>query len=191
MEIAGAFSSIVGLICNFASEQKNKEEIDYQEFLLWLDSKHRKEIKNLINDNHLLSLSIKKLIGDSTSQLLTKIESLDHQLASLSLANPIFDSLAEALYPEAQLSEQAVNILKQFQRSGAQLMVILKRREDYRVGFKEPTEYFEFKYSSHRFFEDDLDSLCSFGLIKSVPTGKSNQLKFSYTRKAEKFLGSE
>lgn len=191
MEIAGAFSSIVGLICNFASEQKNKEEIDYQEFLLWLDSKHRKEIKNLINDNHLLSLSLKKLIGDSTSQLLNKIELLDQQLASLSLANPIFDSLAEALYPESQLSEQAIHILKQFQRSGAQLMQILKFRSQYKVAFRESVEHFEFKYTSHRFFEDDLDSLCSFGLIKRLPSEKPNQFKFSYTRKAENFLGSE
>lgn len=190
MEVAGAFASIVGLICNFANEQKNKEEVDYQEFLLWLDSKHRKEIKNLINDNHLLSLSIKKLIGDSTSELLNKIDSLDHQLASLSCANPMFDSLAEAIYPESKLSDQALSILKQFQRSGAQQMLTLKHREHYQVAFLTATEHFDFEYSSSRFFEDDLDTLCSFGFIKNIHSGKSGQLKFSYTRKAEEFLGS-
>ena len=189
MEITGAFASIVGLICNFANEQRNKEEVDYKDFLLWLDSKHRKEIKNLINDNQLLSLSIKKLIGDSTSELLNKIDSIDHQLASLSCANPIFDSLAEAVYPESKLSTQALSILKQFQRSAAQQMLTLKHRQHYQVTFLAATEHFDFEYSSARFFEDDLDALCSLGLIKSIPTVKSDQLKFSYTRKAEEFLG--
>ena len=156
--------------------------------MLWLDTKHRKEIKNLINDNHLLSLSIKKLIGDSTSELLNKMKSLDHQLASLTATNPMFGALAEAIYPESKLSDQAINILKQFQRSGAQLMLTLKHQQHYDVVFKTATEYFDFEYSSFRFFEDDLDSLCSFGLIKRVPMSKSGQLKFSYTRKSEEFL---
>lgn len=62
MELFGSLATIIGLICNFKSERKSASNDEYQAFISWLSEKRHKSLIDELNDNYVLSLSIKGLL---------------------------------------------------------------------------------------------------------------------------------
>lgn len=188
MELSGTFATVVGLICNFVNERRNGDQLEYQEFMEWLSSKRHNELRELINENNLLSLGIKKLINERADNIVDLINSLDKNIAQYFSQSESLGQIAEAVYPHSKLSEQAIEILEQIEKAQASKVVILKLNgNSFNVALLDATNRNQFTISEPRFFLDDLNSLANLGFLNLEPS-KQGQFKYSYTRRAHDFL---
>lgn len=55
LTLTGSFATIMGLVCNFASEHRASTNDEYNEFMMWLLNNHHNEIRDLIISNKQLS----------------------------------------------------------------------------------------------------------------------------------------
>lgn len=181
---AGAFATIVGLICNFKSERSGT---NIKEFLAWLQEKHHDDIATSIQNNKNLYQQLSNIMAINHQQLLERLESLDKLLSSVAGHVQEFSGLVITLYPRIDISDQAVSILKQLVTSGAKLFME-------KTAMSSPDEYILIKgdkgkisYSEPQFMEDDLNTLVDLGFLR-LDFGSHGSRRFYVTRKAFNFV---
>lgn len=182
---AGAFATIVGLLCNFKSERSGN---DIKEFILWLKDTRHEDIADSINRNNELSENLEKLFRTSHEELLDRLNSLDKLLSSIASHVPDFSGLAVSIYPQRLISDQAVSVLKQLVDSGA------KEFMEHAMSNGQPNKYYllggasgQIEYSEPRYLEDDLEKLVQIGLLHLKFASKGSR-RFLITREAETFV---
>jgi hypothetical protein len=182
---AGAFATIVGLLCNFKSERSGK---DVNSFIEWLEEKHHEDAARAIEHNAALSLQLSYILGTNHDELLKRLERLDQLISSVAGQTQEFGGLASAIYPNSELSDQAVSILRQLVNSGAKLFM------EHKVMTGDPDEYIlmeggygHIKYDEPQFIEDDLQRLVSSSLLQ-LEHGSKGSRKFIITRAASKLI---
>ncbi len=77
------YASIVGLVCNFKQEQKNRHDLTTKDFMAWLDSQRLQELKDFIIRSTELPSEIDKLLKQDTEVILSKVSEMRDALASL------------------------------------------------------------------------------------------------------------
>ncbi|OYY73225.1 MAG: hypothetical protein B7Y40_10455 [Gammaproteobacteria bacterium 28-57-27] len=182
---ANALATLVGLLSNFKAERTGTE---LTEFTTWLKERHYQEVATAIERNSTLSKELSNILATNHSLLVERLSQLDSQIARLANQFDGFGSLANALNSKAPLSEQAMSVLRQLVKSGAEYFMERKMYTE------EPDEYFLFggsggriKYADRQFIKDDLDSLVSAGLIRQELTTQGGK-KFFVKRAAAEFL---
>jgi len=182
---ASAFASLVGLIFSFRSERQSQEKSDYDEFLLWLDSKRHNVLIEEITSNHLLGLGIKTLLNENHNDVIAKLSALEASMVAVSAHIGGLKEISEALSQNSGLSDQAFSIIKQLNDSGGSVFLELKMSEGAHYQIMDANGQIEI--TEPRFIDDDLEKLCNLGLLIPDLNSSGNRL-FRFTRAASKLV---
>src|SRR5204863_119227 len=123
---AGAFGAIVQLICNYRAEKGAVDIANHQQFIDWLDYHRHEEIKNLICNTAGLRANIDILLRADHAIIMAKLDAMNTTLASLTSRVPELRGLTMTMLPSAELSEQAIAILRQLLKSGSKYFIVIK-----------------------------------------------------------------
>lgn len=182
---AGAFATIIGLLCNFKSQHSSK---DLNDFISWLKQKQHDDVVLSLQNNQLLLQQLSSLLSENHGKLLNRLNDLDVLISSVASHIKEFAGLARTLHPQLSISDQAVSILRQFASSGAKLFIERKFMNGH------PNEYSlldgglgKLSYDEPRFIEDDLDTLVRMGLLRMDFASKGSR-RFHVTRSAVNFI---
>jgi len=161
-------ATIVGLICNYRQEKGARAQLDYQQFMGWLESHRHDELKNLISQTHHLQSEVDALLRQDHAQLARQLGTIETMLAQILSRMDGFAGLARVVHPESTLSDQALEILRQFADSGTDLMLTLDFHEGTHFAFPPGSggALQPWKPGEPRFFEDDMETLCQLGFIR-------------------------
>lgn len=187
LSVANAFASVVGLLGQFQASREGAEQADFNEFLQWLVDSNHEEVKDLIESNTKTTIGIKALLNQNHDVLLQKLDALDSALSSFGSLIPGFSDISSGLYPSGgQLSEQAKQILSQFQNSGASKILELHTHGGVSLKYLGGKER-EMEISDPRFLEDDLKTLVELGLLRHDFNEKGDNL-YIFTRMASELV---
>jgi hypothetical protein len=114
-----SFVAIVGLLGQFLAERSGQRAVTHDEFMAWLAEKNHHELMRLLEINAKATISIKALLNQGRDQLLERLDKIDRTLAAVAGNHDGFRELALELSPASLLSDQAVDILRQFCATGA------------------------------------------------------------------------
>lgn len=123
---AGAFATIMQLVCNYRQEKGAAKALDHQTFIEWLEYHRHEEIKNLICNTAALRTEIDNLLRADHAFIMQKLDAINTTLASLASRVPEFRDLTMTMVPGAELSEQSISILRQLVNSGSKYFLIIK-----------------------------------------------------------------
>jgi hypothetical protein len=136
---------------------------------------------------HCSSPEVDNLLREDQAKMLQKLDQIGDILMKLLGRVDEFKGLAVAVAPNAQLSDQAVSILRQFVDSGEALFFYqrfgsreysIQLPHGEMIGVAEP-----------RFLEDDLNQLVTLGLLTAELTG-DNSANYGITRNATRFIAA-
>jgi hypothetical protein len=182
-----AFATIVSLIADFKAHRDANQSTDYEEFTKYLAAHRHEEISGLLNRNAETALAIKALLKEDRDVLRQRLDKLDMMLASIASRMEGFAPLSEALYPSANVSAQAVSILKQFSDAGAS-----RALQSSAVG-RQPLYLWldgvtgQLRISDTQFAHDDFMRLCELGLLR-LESNSQGQPIYVFTRAGAQFL---
>ena len=112
--------TIIGLISIFKQERKAKEDQNKEAFISWLEEHRHNDLKEFILRTKDVPGAIDKALQEDHEIIIDKLKVIDELLATfLSHIKGIKD-LTAAIYPNTELSEQAISILRQFIKSKAE-----------------------------------------------------------------------
>jgi hypothetical protein len=181
---AGVFANIVSLIAQFADQRSERSAKNYEEFRAWLsDNRHEDIVKYL--DQHSAALTgIKMFLSQNNEIVLNRLANIDRNLAALAAGTVELEGIALAIYPGAKLSRNALDFLREFEKSGSG-RALESRTNDGRsiLPFDETNSGPEFQCADWRFFEDDIATLVELGLLH-IAHNKQGYRIFIYTRAA-------
>ena len=180
LTLAGSFATIVGLLCNYKGERRNKEDAQLSDFLLWLENSHHNEIKDLIAGNTNICSGIENILKQNHNDLIKTMTEIDNALASFASKVESFSALALAVKPDAELSKQAMEVLEQLISSNCSGFIEIKTNQ---ATILQLLEGGQINYIEPIFIEDDLSVLNELGLLR-VNYNKSGSRVFKITRSA-------
>ena len=154
---ATTFATLVGLLRIFRQERGDREKLNHQQFIEWVEYHHHEELKNLIVNTAALRSEIDNLLHSDHAQMLRKLDRIQDILVGLLSRVDGFSGLASAVAPNAGLSEQAMFILREFVDSGDDKFFCIgcpDGRFVLQLGKRGRIEVAE-----QRFVKDDLDQL--------------------------------
>lgn len=184
---ASTFATIVGLISRFRQEKGARAALDHRSFMEWLEYHRHEELKNLISSTAALRNEVDSLLHSDHEQMIRKLDEIGEVLATLLSRTDEFRGLAAEFAPNAELSEQAVAILRRFVDSDADFLLhrkwqggtdlVLGSGSGIRIEITEP-----------RFIDDDLQSLVTLGLLS--PDYSEGDPFYRITRSAVKLVSA-
>jgi hypothetical protein len=185
MELIPSFITVVGLIGQFRAERSGLADADFNEFMIWLVDANHVELKVLVEQNPRTVIGIKALLNERHKVFRKRLEMLDSALAAYSSSLPGFSDLTEGLNPQSAISDQALNILQEFDASGGskfivadsndELAALLYLDADDGIGIEDA-----------RFLEEDLNTLVDLKLLR-VENPSSGEAIYHLTRAATRF----
>tara|TARA_B100001964_G_scaffold244852_1_gene328341 strand:- start:1748 stop:2323 length:576 start_codon:yes stop_codon:yes gene_type:complete len=182
MDIASAFATIIGLLCNFKNESRTNEEQTTKEFETWLQKKNHSEVLDYILENNKILVGLEKLLKKDRKSMNQIMSSLNDNMIMFSSKIDGLSDIANAINPNLSLSEQCISILKQVYDAGDNCFM---EHINIRLG-----NSYQLKnggkiiYDEPRFIGDDLRILTDSELLNLEITSKGTK-KFNFTRKAK------
>lgn len=186
---AGAFATLVGLVCNFKAERSSGS---LDAFIVWLQEKHHEDIAVAIQRDANLLESLRALFATNHAELIERIGRLDEAMSAVAAHVGTFSSVARSLRPSLELSDQAVSMLRQLVDSQAKEIWEMKKNTG------EPDEYLlmggvgkgPVKYDEPLFIDDDFRTLCALGLLQAKVSPNGTRM-FGLTRAAVAFVAAQ
>lgn len=185
LAIAGAFATIVGLLCDYKSEHRAETDDEYRSFLEWLQTKRHDEIMKGIESNIQLANSLKAFLHRDNETIIGKLTAIDDILARIASTIDGFADISRAINPNSELSQQAIGILKQLNNSGGSRFTEINIRGN--LLFQVVDGNGRIDYDEPRFIEDDLKTLAKLGLLLLDRTSQGHRM-FHLTRTAVQLL---
>jgi hypothetical protein len=182
MPIIESFATIVALLGQFKSEKGAAELSDFNDFMDWLIKTNHQEIKDLLTINTKATIGIKAILNQDREILFAHLDKIDKALASFSSGIEGFSDLAFGIKPNSCISEQALEILKQFDKSGAS-KVLEHKSQGGSIYFYLDGPGGSMEISDPRFAEDDFNTLMKLGLLRHDFNSKGANM-YLYTRLA-------
>jgi hypothetical protein len=183
LTVATSFSTLVGLIVNFASESRGRQSAQFEDFVGWLLEHQHQTVVRLLEQNVVTATSVKALLNHNHEELLERLREIDNLVARVAGATPGFRTIVQSINSEALISDQALSLLEQISDSGASKVLesrrlggVILRCWDGRGDLLECSE--------PRFLNDDLDTLVELGFLRLDHNRRGERL-FLYTRLAE------
>ena len=155
-------ATMVQLLAIFWHEKGSRNDLRHREFMDWLESHRHQEIKDLISQTHHLSEELDKILQQDQKLILAKIADVSNLLGDIFSRIDGLNGLRRTL-PKHGLSDQAIEILQIFARSGATEMFMSPR-----VGEGMVIQLMPDKILSNldqRIIHDDLASLVDVGFL--------------------------
>src|ERR1017187_1245547 len=153
LTLASAFATIVHLLGVYAQEHKDVKGLDHQKFVEWLQYHKHEQLVELICNTAAIQSEVDKLLRQDHALMMAKLDAIDTTLASLLSRVEGFGGLASAMVPSAQLSEQAVSILRQFVTSQSKWFQRIMMRPGPMYCLENGGQI---EYTEPRFIDDDL-----------------------------------
>ncbi|MEN3369350.1 MAG: hypothetical protein V7609_1493 [Verrucomicrobiota bacterium] len=179
------FATLVGLICNWRQERAAIATDKFQDFLTWLSNHNFEQLRSLILGSDEVQQSLLFLLREDTAKLGEKLGFACSALSSISDRIEALAPLARALNASSQtLSDQAVAILKRFDETGAERLILFARRKQ--IGFL-PMGRVTIGVAEPRFLEDDILSLEGVGFLRLVAHNNDGEPIFALTRPGAAF----
>jgi len=184
LTLATAFATVLSLVGQFRSEQGASNQADFNGFIQWLSETQHDEIKELLELNTSTVIGIKALLKEDRDTLCDQLEKLDMALTSFASGFEGFSVIAEGLRPDSVLSEQALNILKQFELSGASKMLAHHSLDSFGFIFLDgQSGSGKLEITDNRFIDDDLNTLTDLNLLLHEYNSQGIDM-YIYTRAA-------
>lgn len=185
-----AFATIVGLLATFQSGREGKRDIE--EFKHWLEENNHSNMVSIIESNNNMQQQLTVFMNQNHDQVMSQLATLNDLMVSIASHMQGLGNIASSFAPNSGLSDQAVDVLRQFVSSGCTKMHRFISRtlgvgstDDYLLENKEGPDNIE--YSEPRFIEDDINSLVSTGLITESKRSKGS-ITYTITRQAVHFI---
>jgi len=177
------FATIIGLICNYRQEKGATDAGGHQQFMEWLAQHNFEQLKNQIRDNTALQTGLTKLSRAEHREIMTKLDAINLTLATLLSRVPDFRELTMAMIPSAELSDQAVDILRQLVNSKSSFFFYLRFIGGFSMQLEEGEQI---GVTDLRFLDDDLDKLVASRFLSLEENG-DNQI-YQVTRNAVRLI---
>ena len=181
-----SFVSILGLLSIFKQERKAKEDQNREVFFRWLDEHRHQELKEFILRSSELPSEIDRALHEDTQVIIGKLEQIDTILASLLSNVESLSGIAHAVHPNAQVSDQALDILRLLVESGAQEFGKFGYGEQIILPLTNGSG--SIKVDDYRFLEDDLNTLTALGFLLYRQNSDGSQEFYGITRSAVKYV---
>src|SRR5690606_25149383 len=160
-----AFATILGLVGNFSAGRRNEAAASYEEFMEWLIKSNHAEVVDLISQNATTIIGVKALLSVTRQEMGDRLNQIDASLARIASGFEELRPLALAVYPQSELSEQALSVLSQLVDSGASKMLALSYLEGFGLQYIDG-DGGALSCSEPRFIDDDPASLVDLGLLR-------------------------
>jgi len=187
LSIASAFATIVGLMASFKAERKSTSDDEYKEFKSWLTEKHHNEIIHLLEQNKKTAISVKSFLSQDREVVLSKLQSLEKMLVYLSTKLEGVSEIALSLHPGSELSDQALNILRELVASGGSTFLVLEAKNRAPVLLLLDGDTRQIEYEDYRFLKDDLSILVELDLLRVDYNSSGNEL-YIITRNSVNYI---
>ena len=185
LTLASAFATIVHLLGVYALEHKDVKGLDHQKFVEWLQYHKHEQLVTLICNTAAIQSEVDKLLRQDHALMMAKLDAIDTTLASLLSRVEGFGGLASAMVPSAQLSEQAISLLRQLIASKQRNLIFGEIQGGYIL---QPEGGEPFEYSDPLFLSDDIDTLERFGFLTRRESGDAYTKIYGITRAAAQFI---
>lgn len=180
-----AFATIVSLLATFQSGREGKKDIE--EFKNWLNENNYGYMTAIIDNNESLQQDLTSFMNQNHEQVMAQLSTLNNLMVSLASHMQGLGGIASSFDANNGLSDQAIDVLRQFVKSSGVEMRHLQTwsyegqsniyyLDDSEVDFNEP-----------RFIEADVDSLVHAGLI-TLTRGSKGSAIYKITRQAVRFI---
>lgn len=180
-----AFATIVSLMATFQSGREGKK--DLESFKQWLGENNYSNMIAIIDSNESLQQHLTSFMNQNHEQVMMQLSTLNESMISLASQMKGLGGIASSFHSNDRLSKQAVDVLRQFVRSGSSKMHYMKntsgRGNDFYILEGAP----DIEYSDHRLMKDDINSLVDAGLI-TLTRGSKGGIIYEITRKAVDFI---
>ncbi len=183
--LAESFATLVGLLGQYYSEKGAKAQLEFNDFMEWLTKANHTEIRSLLELNTQATIHIKALLNQDHKIFKEKLDKIDSAITAFASAIDGFDALAREVNPNASLSKQAVNILEQFQLSGASKVLEIKLMDGTIYQFLETSG--GLVIAEQKFVEDDLKTLVEYGLLRHEYNKSGNNI-YMFTRAGSRLV---
>jgi hypothetical protein len=184
---ATTFATIVGLLRIFRQEQGERDRLNHQNFIEWVEYHRHEDLKKLIVNNAALRAEIDNLLQADHAQMLGKLDHIEEILVSLVSRVDELKGIALAVAPNTSLSEQAVLILRQFVGSGDDQLLYSNEGGGtfYMVLVGSGTSI---EVTEPRLIADDLSQLVGLQLLRVVEYNSDGKPIYGITRSAVRFM---
>lgn len=185
--LSTTFATIVGLLATFQSiDSEKKKEKDLSGFVEWLHKTNNENTAAIIENDVALQRQLSEFIGQNHDEVMSQLSTLNDLMVSIASRIKGLDSLASTFQSNNGLSDQAVDVLRQFVTSDSKNMHHLQDlSEDGDSYILEGAP--EIQYSESRFIEDDINSLVDTGLINLTIASRGGKV-YKITRQAIAFI---
>ena len=143
----------------------------------------------IIDSNESLQQDLTSFMNQNHDQVMAQLFTLNDLMVSIASHMQGLGNIASSFASNNGLSEQAVDVLRQFVKSGSSKMHYMKntsgRGNDFYVLEGAPN----IEYSEQIFMKGDITSLVNSGLITSV-SGSGGKATYAITRQAYRFIGA-
>lgn len=182
--LANSFATIVGLLVTF---QSTRDQANINEFLEWLRENNNANTAEIIENNIELQRQLSAFISQNHDEVISQLSTLNNLMVSIASRIDGLSGLASKFNDTHGLSDQAINVLRQFVNS--------KSKSIYRVETIDGEVNYllmsdgNIEYDDSRFIDADVQSLVDNKLITKKALSSSD---FSYgiTRQAVVFIES-
>lgn len=191
-----SLSSVFGLMATFFQERRGRNETQtqatLQEYIEWLERGRHTEIVELLRSNQNLMNATDRFMRAGHDEIINRFDRLEEMLAKSLNSAPGWAEITQSLNPNAQLSKQAVDILRWFEGTGGTKAIEFPPRAG--GGGLCPIDGHGNKYEPEaedtRFFRDDLDSLVRLGYLIALHRAPRETPKYAITRAAVALVAS-
>lgn len=187
MEPWSSFATILGLISAYKAEGRARKDDEYNDLVQWLSDKKHKAIIEELNSNHILSLHIKQLLNRNHDEVIKSLSNLDNLLMQLACGFEDFKDIVQAISPNIELSDQAIDVLSQLERSGSSKFLEVNDYDGSSYLFLDSSGSLTIK--EPRFIHDDLTQLSKLGLLEPGYNSQGSRI-FKITRLTISYLNS-
>ena len=180
MTIAASFATIVSLYGMFRAERRAGESANYDDYIGWLQSHQHDQLIELLASNSVLAQSTKGLVESQHDEVMEALTTINQVITNIAAHLSATKELATALSLESQISGQAISILRQLNELGATRFSHFHARLREACYITAPVKR-ELALSEPRFIEDDINKLCSHGLV-TPGYGSQGEVVYTITR---------
>jgi hypothetical protein len=170
LTLASTLATLVQLLGQFKDERQTAEvetDATIDEYLEWLRRNNHEQLVGLINNHIELSQSLEELIQGQHSELLSKLGQIGDAIGQVSAQVQAIAKGSDASPRSAELSPQAISMLRQMAEANATSLLELKsmRGTQFRLRDANGKSLRDLNVEDQRFIDDDLATLDELGLL--------------------------
>lgn len=191
MEPITTISQILSLFAMFLQERQGRTESQsqatLQDYVEWLRRCEHTEVITLLESNSQLMHAIQHLLSVGHEELIERFDRLEAMFAIILGSTEDWGDLAKSIDATAGLSDQAIEILRWFNATGASMAIVHKDRSGVLLVPKEGGG--NYVPVDTRFFTDDMETLVALSLL-GYGFGSRGTPNYTITRAAVNLINS-